>query len=142
MTFDWHMLYPLHTVILDNSQVFGGVPCKAQLCNCSKWFFSPRFGVVPIWELWQFCYVRIGPPKNLGWCGTPHNMYQPGSSSGTPTLPDIACKGTFCWHFASCCIPCMVRLDQDCQAEAPWCNQGAAKLDIWHGGSHDVSQSP
>ena len=63
MTFDWHVLYPLHTVILDNSQVFGGVPCKAQLCNFSKWFFSPRFGVVPIWELWQFCYVRIGPPK-------------------------------------------------------------------------------
>ena len=55
MTFDWHMLYPLHTVILDNSQVFGGVLCKAQLCNFSKWFFSPRFGVVPIWELWQFC---------------------------------------------------------------------------------------
>ena len=64
MTFDWHMLYPLHTVILDNSQVFGGVPCKAQLCNLSKWFFSPRFGVVPIWELWQFCYVRIEPPKS------------------------------------------------------------------------------
>ena len=64
MTFDWHMLYPLHTAILDNSQVFGGVPCKAQLCNFSKWFFSPRFGVVPIWELWQFCYVRIGPPKH------------------------------------------------------------------------------
>ena len=64
MTFDWHVLYPLRTVILDNSQVFGGVPCKAQLCNFSKWFFSPRFGVVPIWELWQFCYVRIGPPKN------------------------------------------------------------------------------
>ena len=63
MTFDWHMLYPLHTVILDNSQVFGGVPCKAQLCNFSKWFFSPRFGVVPIWELWQFCCLRIGPPK-------------------------------------------------------------------------------
>ena len=63
MTFDWHMLYPLHTVILDNSHVFGGVLCKAQLCNFSKWFFSPRFGVVPIWELWQFCYVRIGPPK-------------------------------------------------------------------------------
>ena len=66
MTFDWHMLYPLHTVILDNSQVFGGVLCKAQLCNFSKWFFSPRFGVVPIWELWQFCYVRIGPPKSPG----------------------------------------------------------------------------
>ena len=66
MTFDWHMLYPLHTVILDNSQVFGGVPCKAQLCNFSKWFFSPRFGVVPIWELWQFCYVRIEPPKTSG----------------------------------------------------------------------------
>ena len=65
MTFDWHMLYPLHTVILDNSQVFGGVLCKAQLCNFSKWFFSPRFGVVPIWELWQFCYVRIGPPKKM-----------------------------------------------------------------------------
>ena len=63
MTFDWHMLYPLQRVILDNSQVFGGVPCKAQLCNFSKWFFSPRFGVVPIWELWQFCYVRIEPPK-------------------------------------------------------------------------------
>ena len=65
MTFDWHMLYPLHTVILDNSQVFGGVLCKAQLSNFSKWFFSPRFGVVPIWELWQFCYVRMGPPKNM-----------------------------------------------------------------------------
>ena len=64
MTFDWHMLYPLHTAILDNSQVFGGVPSKAQLCIFSKWFFSPRFGVVPIWEPWQFCYVRIGPPKN------------------------------------------------------------------------------
>ena len=63
MTFDWHMLYPLHTVILDNSQLFWGVPCKAQLCNFSKWFFSPRFGGVPIWELWQFGYVRIGPPK-------------------------------------------------------------------------------
>ena len=68
MTFDWHMLYPLHTVILDNSQVFGGVPCKAQLCIFSKWFFSPRFGVVPIWELWQFCYVRIGPPKCFVGC--------------------------------------------------------------------------
>ena len=68
MTFDWHMLYPLHTAILDNSQVFGGVPCKAQLCNFSKWFFSPRFGVVPIWELWQFCYVRIGPPKIMHAC--------------------------------------------------------------------------
>ena len=66
MTFDWHMLYPLHTVILDNSQVFGGVPCKAQLCNFLKWFFSPHFGVVPIWELWQFCYVRIEPPKTNG----------------------------------------------------------------------------
>ena len=66
MTFDWHMLYPLHTVILDNSQVFGGVLCKAQLCNFSKWFFSPRFGVVTIWELWQFCYVRIEPPKSSG----------------------------------------------------------------------------
>ena len=65
MSFDWLMLYPLHTVILDNSQVFGGVPCKAQLCNFSKLFFSPRFGGVPIWELWQFCYVRIGPPKIL-----------------------------------------------------------------------------
>ena len=65
MTFDWHMLYPLHTVILDNSQVFGGVPCKAQLCNFSKWFSSPRFGLVPIWELWQFCYVRIEPPKYM-----------------------------------------------------------------------------
>ena len=66
MTFDWHMLYPLHTVILDHSHVFGGVLCKAQLCNFSKWFFSPRFGAVPIWELWQFCYVCIGPPKTVG----------------------------------------------------------------------------
>ena len=63
MNFDWHMLYPLHTVILDNSRDFRGVPCRAQLCNFSKWFFSPRFGVVPIWELWQFWYVRKGPPK-------------------------------------------------------------------------------
>ena len=73
------MLYPLHTVILDNSQVFGGVPCKAQLCNFSKWFFGPCFGVVPIWELWQFCYVRIEPPKTeatgvrAAW-GTPHGV--------------------------------------------------------------------
>ena len=75
MTFDWHRLYPLHTVIFDNSQVFGGVPCKAQLCNFSEWFFSPRFGVVPIWELWQFCYVRIEPPKNvLGFTATPETM--------------------------------------------------------------------
>ena len=44
MTFDWHMLYPLHTAILDNSQVFGGVLCKAQLCNFSKWFFPPFWG--------------------------------------------------------------------------------------------------
>ena len=80
MTFDWHMLYPLHTVILDNSQVFGGVPYRAQLCNFSKWFFSPRFGVVPIWELWQFCYVRIEPPK-------PHT-----GGSGTVALGDI--RGT------------------------------------------------
>ena len=76
MTFDWHMLYPPHTVILDNSQVFGGVPCKAQLCNFSKWFFSPRFGVVPIWELWQFCYVRIEPPKLKGYHG--HTVYGKG----------------------------------------------------------------
>ena len=63
MNFDWHMWYPLHTVILDNSRDFRGVPCRAQLCNFSKWFFSPRFGVVPIWELWQFWHVRKGPPK-------------------------------------------------------------------------------
>ena len=63
MNFDWHMWYPLHTVILDNSRDFRGVPCRAQLCNFSKWFFSPRFGVLPIWELWQFWYVRKGPPK-------------------------------------------------------------------------------
>ena len=66
MNFDWHMLYPLHTVILDNSRDFRGVPCRAQFCNFSKWFFSPRFGVVPIWELWQFWYVRKGPPKAVG----------------------------------------------------------------------------
>ena len=65
MNFDWHMLYPLHTVILDNSRDFRGVPCRAQLCNFSKWFFSPCFGVIPIWELWQFWYVRKGPPKNF-----------------------------------------------------------------------------
>ena len=65
MNFDWHMLYPLHTVILDNSRDFRGVPCRAQLCNFSKWFFSPRFGVVPIWELWQFWYVCKGPPKSV-----------------------------------------------------------------------------
>ena len=64
MNFDWHMLYPLHTIILDNSRDFRGVPCRAQWCNFSKWFFSPRFGVVPIWELWQFWYVRKGPPKS------------------------------------------------------------------------------
>ena len=63
MIFDWHMWYPLHTVILDNSQAFRGVPCRAQLCNFSKWFFSCRFGVVPIWELWQFWGVCKGPLK-------------------------------------------------------------------------------
>ena len=63
MNFDWHMWLPLHTVILDNSRDFRGVPCTAQLCSFSKWFFSPRFGLVPIWELWQFWYVRIEPPK-------------------------------------------------------------------------------
>ena len=65
MNFDWHMLYPLPTAILDNSRDFRGVPCRAQLCNFSKCFFRPRFGVVPIWELWQFWYVRKGPPKNI-----------------------------------------------------------------------------
>ena len=63
MNFYWHMVYPLHTVILDITPDFRGVPCRAQLCNFSKWFFSPCFGVVPIWELWQFWYVRKGPPK-------------------------------------------------------------------------------
>ena len=43
MNFDWHMLYPLHIVILDNSRDFRGVPCRAQLCNFSKWFFQPPF---------------------------------------------------------------------------------------------------
>ena len=42
----------------------------------------------------------------------------------------------------SCCILCMVRLDQDCPAEGPWCNQGAAKLNVRHSGSQNVSQSP
>ena len=32
--------------------------------------------------------------------------------------------------------------DQDCQAKAPWCTQGAVKPDMWHSGSNDVSQSP
>ena len=77
MTFDWHMLYPLHKVILDNSQVFGGVPCKAQLCNFSKWFFSPRFGLVPIWELWQFCNVRIGPPLFKAYWDSPWAKTRP-----------------------------------------------------------------
>ena len=54
---------PLHTAILDNSQVFGGVPSRAQWCHFLKCFFSPWFGVVPIWELWQFWDVRIEPPK-------------------------------------------------------------------------------
>ena len=87
MTFDWHMLYPLHTVILDNSQVFGGVPCKAQLCNFSKWFFSPRFGVVPIWELWQLCYVRIEPPKSQRRCPKGTGGHVPRAAArGPPTL--------------------------------------------------------
>ena len=57
MTFDCHMLYPLHTAILDNSQVFGGVPCIAQLCDFSKWFFSPVLGRYP-----------FGNCGNLGTC--------------------------------------------------------------------------
>ena len=110
MTFDWHMLYPLRTVILDNSQVFGGVPCKAQLCNFSKWFFSPRFGVVPIWELWQFCYVRIGPPKFLG--DLPHRStirltIRGGGAEGAGdggggavalTFVDLRCKWSRCYR--------------------------------------------
>ena len=92
MTFDWHMLYPLHTVILDNSQVFGGVPYKAQLCNFSKWFFSPRFGVVPIWEPWQFCYVRIEPPKTFKTFWT----------SEGPKCPKMGSKWA---HFTRLCTP-------------------------------------
>ena len=80
---------------------------------------------------WPPSFVRHAP-----------HMYQLGSSSGTPVLLDTTGNGNFWWHFASCCILCMVRLDQDCQAEGPWCNQGAAKRDTQHGGSHDVSQSP
>ena len=38
MTFDWHMLYPLHTVILDNSQVFGGA-----IVQFFKVVFQPPF---------------------------------------------------------------------------------------------------
>ena len=94
MTFDWHMLYPLHTVILDNSQVYEGVPCRAQLCNFSKWFFSPRFGVVPIWELWQFCYVRIEPPKTYNIAqhitaqhSTTQPLRPPKRASLPPSLP-------------------------------------------------------
>ena len=70
MTFDWHLWYPLHTVIVDNSQAFRGVPSRAQLCNFPKWFFRPRFGVVAIWELWQFWDVRKGPPKSVLCCLT------------------------------------------------------------------------
>ena len=33
-------------------------------------------------------------------------------------------NGTFCGGFASCCITNMVPLEEDCQAKAPWCNQG------------------
>ena len=43
MNFDWHMWYPLHTVILDSSQAFRGVPCKAQWCNFFKVVFQPPF---------------------------------------------------------------------------------------------------
>ena len=91
MTFDWHMLYPLHTLIFDNSQVFGGVSCKAQLCNFSKWFFSPRFGVVPIWELSQFCYVRIEPPKK--------SQVRPNPLNTPPdAFPDVPSPLSFlCW---------------------------------------------
>ena len=102
MLFDWHMLYPLHIVILDNAQVFGGVLCKAQLCNFSKWFFSPRFGVVPIWELWQFCYVRIEPPKIFH----PFFSFGGGCSPVSHELPffptfnfhvGFFCGGWLCW---------------------------------------------
>ena len=95
MTFDWHMLYPLHTAILDNSQVFGGVPCKAQLCNFSNWFFSPRFGVVPIWELWQFCYVRIGPPKTSATNVTSPNSFD---WTGNKQTSEASC-GPPCTHW-------------------------------------------
>ena len=63
MTFDWHMLYPLHTVILDKSQVLGVFPAKHNCAIFQSGFSAPVFGVVPIWELWQFCYVRTGPLK-------------------------------------------------------------------------------
>ena len=55
-------------------------------------------------------------------------LYLPRSSSSTPALLEAGYKGTFCWCIASCSNLCMVRLDQDCQAEGPWCNQGVAKL--------------
>ena len=93
MTFDWHMLYPLHTVILDNSQVFGGVPCRAQLGTFSKWFFSPRFGVVPIWELWQFCYVRIEPPKTTSTTQTPPECQAISPPSPFPCC-GLGCRAT------------------------------------------------
>ena len=63
MTFDWHVLYPLHTLILDNSPVFWGCSLQSTIVQFFKVVFQPPFWVVPIWELWQFCYVRIGPPK-------------------------------------------------------------------------------
>ena len=85
MNFDWHMLYPLHTVILDNSRDFRGVPRRAQLCNFSKWFFSPRFGVVPIWELWQFWYVRKGPPKQQAMNERDHQHAAPLEPAGMLT---------------------------------------------------------
>ena len=43
MTFDWHMLYPLHTVILDNSQVFWGCSLQSTIVQFFKVVFQPLF---------------------------------------------------------------------------------------------------
>ena len=47
MTFDWHMLYPLHTVILDNSQVLGVFPAKHNCAIFQSGFSALDLGWYP-----------------------------------------------------------------------------------------------
>ena len=43
MIFEWHMQYPLHTVILDNSHVFLGCSLQSTIVLFFKVVFQPPF---------------------------------------------------------------------------------------------------
>ena len=54
MTFDRHMLYPLPTVILDNSQVFGGFLAKHNCAIFQSGFSAPVLGWYPFGNCGNF----------------------------------------------------------------------------------------